>query len=95
MSHAVQDLQKKVEAQGKDIQDTKTSLQDTKASLEETEKALQATQRALMKYERTLDAHTIELRSTVLDKWAGKHITSTRRSRRNAAAHGGSILADL
>ncbi|KAJ5485878.1 hypothetical protein N7530_000178 [Penicillium desertorum] len=88
MSHAVQDLQKKVEAQGKDIQ-------DTKASLEETEKALQATQRALMKYERTLDAHTIELRSTVLDKWAGKHITSTRRSRRNAAAHGGSILADL
>jgi hypothetical protein len=30
----------------------------------------------------------------VLDKWAGKPISNTRRSQRNAAAHGGSILAD-
>ncbi|OQE84188.1 hypothetical protein PENNAL_c0027G01885 [Penicillium nalgiovense] len=71
-------LRKKVEAQGKDIRDTKTSLEETENDLEETQKAL-------MKYERTFDAHKIELRSTVLDKWAGKPITSTRRSRRNAA----------
>ncbi|KAJ5957575.1 hypothetical protein N7501_011854 [Penicillium viridicatum] len=36
----------------------------------------------------------MEVRSTVLGKWAGKPISNTRRSQRNAAAHGGSILAD-
>ncbi|KAF4770445.1 hypothetical protein N7455_007308 [Penicillium solitum] len=30
----------------------------------------------------------------VLDKWAGRPISHTRRSQRNAAAHGGCILAD-
>ena len=50
--------------------------------------------KTLIKYERTFDAHTMEMRSTVLDKWAGKPISNTRRSQRNAPAHGGSILAD-
>ncbi|KAJ5603283.1 hypothetical protein N7537_006239 [Penicillium hordei] len=36
----------------------------------------------------------MEVRSIVLDKWAGKTISNTRKSQRNAAVHGGSILAD-
>lgn len=57
-------------------------------------KDLKAVEKTLIKYEHTFDAYTIEVRSTVLDKWAGKPISNTRRSQRNATTHGGNILAD-
>ncbi|KAJ5197015.1 hypothetical protein N7449_007494 [Penicillium cf. viridicatum] len=94
LSQAVQDLQKRAEAQQKEIRDTKKSLEDTQNNVEAKSNDLEEAQKTLIKYERTFDAHTIEVRSIVLDKWAGKPISNTRRSQRNAAAHGGSILAD-
>ena len=87
LSQAVKDLQKRADTQGQDIQDIDKSLKDIQKDLEDTQKAL-------IKYERTFDAHTIEVRSIVLDKWAGKSTSNTKRSQRNAAAHGISILAD-
>ncbi|KAJ5796978.1 uncharacterized protein N7518_005518 [Penicillium psychrosexuale] len=71
-----------------------TPKRRTFKSLENTQKDLKEAQKSLIKYERMFDAHTIEVRSIVLDKWAGKPISNTRRSQQNAAAHGGSILAD-
>ncbi|KAI3122535.1 hypothetical protein CBS147331_985 [Penicillium roqueforti] len=101
LSQAVKDLQKRADTQEQDIQDTNKSLKDTQKHLEDIQKNLEDTQidleeaqKALIKYERTFDAYTIEVQSIVLDKWAGKSISNTRRSQRNAAAHGGSILAD-
>lgn len=80
LSQAIRDLNKRADAQEKDLRDTQKNLEEA--------------QKALLKYERTFDAHTIEVRSIVLDKWAGVPISNMRRSQRNAAAHGGSILAD-
>ena len=74
--------------------DTQKHLEDIQKNLEDTQIDLVEAQKALIKYERTFDAYTIEVQSIVLDKWAGKSISNTRRSQRNAAAHGGSILAD-
>ncbi|KAJ5420332.1 hypothetical protein N7465_002851 [Penicillium sp. CMV-2018d] len=81
-------------ARGKDIRDPKKSLENTQNNVEAKSNDLQEADKTLINYERTFDAHTMEVRSTVLDKWAGKPISNTRRSQRNAAAHGGSILAD-
>ncbi|KAJ5823125.1 hypothetical protein N7447_005465 [Penicillium robsamsonii] len=70
------------------------SLEDTQKNVEAKGNDLEEAQKALINYERTFETHTIEVRSIVLDKWAGKPISNTRWSQRNAAAHGGSILAD-
>jgi hypothetical protein len=44
--------------------------------------------------ELTFHAYSNGVLSTVLDKWVGKVISYTRRSKRRAATYGGNILAD-
>lgn len=99
LSQAVQDLQKRADDTNKCLNDTNKSLnnsrlEETQNKVEAKSKDLEKAQKAIMKYEKTFDALTIEVRPIVLEKWAGKPISNNRRSQRNAAAHGGSILAD-
>ncbi len=89
LTQAVQDFQKRAEARGKDIRDTKEEPRGHTEPLEAKGKNLEEAQKALIKYGRMFDAHTIEVRSIVLDKWARKPIRTARRSQRNAAALGG------
>ncbi|KAI2686303.1 hypothetical protein CBS147355_1790 [Penicillium roqueforti] len=93
-SAAVYAIGKLSSLDGYPSKDTQKHLEDIQKNLEDTQIDLEEAQKALIKYERTFDAYTIEVQSIVLDKWAGKSISNTRRSQRNAAAHGGSILAD-
>lgn len=56
------------------------AVKDVQEKVESQGKELEEAQKAIIKYARTSDAHTIEVRSMVLDKWAGRPISYIRRS---------------